>query len=73
LSGRCHDPSRQVDGDAADVVATQIDLAGVQPGSELDADAGQLGGLLAIATLVLLTALDVASRASRKPGTGSSV
>jgi hypothetical protein len=31
-----------VDRDAADVAVAQLDLAGVQPGPDLDADAGQL-------------------------------
>ena len=41
LGGRQH-PSRDVDRDAADVAVSKLDLAGVQPGSDLDADAAQL-------------------------------
>ena len=37
-----HHPGRDVHRDAADVAVTQLDLAGVQPRPELDADAGQL-------------------------------
>src|SRR5215216_7759996 len=40
--GGCHHPGRDVYGDAADVAAAQLDLAGVQPRSDLDADASQL-------------------------------
>jgi hypothetical protein len=40
--GRCHHPRRDVHGDAADVTVTQLDLAGMQPHPNLDADAAQL-------------------------------
>jgi hypothetical protein len=39
--GRRHHSSGDVHGDTADIVPAQLDLAGVQPRSELEADAGQ--------------------------------
>jgi hypothetical protein len=41
LGGR-HHPRRDVDGDPADVAVAELNLAGVQPRPELDADASQL-------------------------------
>src|SRR4029453_16882044 len=40
--GLGQDPGGEVDGDAADVVAAQLDLAGVEPGPDLDVDVDEL-------------------------------
>jgi hypothetical protein len=46
LGGGQH-PRGDVDRDPADVVLAQLDLAGVQPGTKLDPDAGKLVGRVA--------------------------
>jgi hypothetical protein len=40
--GGGHDPSGDVDRDPAHIVAAQVDLAGVEPGSDLDSARSQL-------------------------------
>ena len=42
--GERRNPRRDVDGDAADVVADQLDLAGVKAGADLDAERGHVVG-----------------------------
>src|SRR5690606_2740790 len=79
---RGRDAGRDVDGDAADVVAGDGDLAGVEPGAQLEAERARLlaqrdraadrarrtveGGEKAVARVLHLAAAEACERAARR-------